>query len=137
VARRGLCADAYATAFNECEVIAVGLANGSRRRFSDHPACSRCGTPAPVLTPALFSFNNPRGACPTCNGFGAVLEYDESLIVPERGRSLADGALDPWTKPRYEGRRRLLRETARARRIDSDASWRDIPARERHFLLIN
>src|SRR5881409_717884 len=134
---RGRLADAIATAFSEGEGVAVALNNGDRRRFSEHPACSSCGCPAPLLTPTLFSFNNPRGACPTCNGFGAVLEYDESLIVPDRGRSLADGALDPWTKPRYEGRRRLLRETARARSIDFDASWRDIPARERHFLLHN
>jgi excinuclease ABC subunit A len=66
-----------------------------------------------------------------------VLEYDESLIVPHPGRSLAQGALDPWTKPRYEGRRRLLRETARARGVGMDVSWKDIPARERHFLLHN
>ena len=48
-----------------------------------------------MVTPALFSFNNPRGACADCNGFGAVLEYDESLIVPDPERSLAQGAIDP------------------------------------------
>src|SRR5213594_2200886 len=134
---RGRVADAVATAFSEGEGIAIALNNGDRRRFSEHPACSACSCAAPVLTPTLFSFNNPRGACPSCNGFGAVLEYDESLIVPDPKRSLAQGALDPWTKPRYEGRRRLLRETARARGIDLDAPWQDIPARERHFLLHN
>ena len=134
---RSRLADAIATAFSEGEGIALALNNGHRRRFSEHPACSACGTAAPALTPTLFSFNNPRGACPTCNGFGAVLEYDESLIVPDPRRSLAQGALDPWTKPRYEGRRRLLRETARARGIGLDVSWQDIPGRERHFLLHN
>src|SRR2546425_1006916 len=134
-ATRGRLADAVATAFNEGEGVAVALDNGDRRRFSSHPTCSNCGTAAPALTPILFSFNNPRGACPGCNGFGAVLEYDESLIVPHPGRSLAQGALDPWTKPRYEGRRRLLRETARARRIPLDTPWRDLAERERHFLL--
>src|SRR5437899_2689039 len=134
---RGRLADAVATAFNEGEGVAVALENGDRRRFSEHPTCSHCATPAPALTPILFSFNNPRGACPGCNGFGAVLEYDESLIVPDPKRSLVQGALDPWTKPRYEGRRRLLRETARARDIDLDAPWQDIPARERRFLLHN
>ena len=134
---RGRLADAIATAFNEGEGVALALNNGDRRRFSEHPACSACGCAAPALTPTLFSFNNPRGACPSCNGFGAVLEYDESLIVPDPRRSLADGALDPWTKPRYEGRRRLLRETARARGIGLDVSWTDIPARDRHFLLHN
>src|SRR5881396_1501596 len=134
---RGRLADAVATAFSEGEGTAVAVRNGDRRRFSEHPTCSTCGTPAPALAPTLFSFNNPRGACPGCNGFGAVLEYDESLIVPDPTRSLAEGALDPWTKPRYEGRRRLLRETARARRLELDAPWQDIPERERDFLLHN
>ncbi len=134
-ANRSRLADAVATAFGEGEGVAVALANGNARRFSAHPTCSACGTAAATLTPALFSFNNPRGACPGCNGFGAVLEYDESLIVPESARSLADGALDPWTKPRYEGRRRLLRETARAKGIPTDRPWRDIDERGREFLL--
>ncbi|HUL03029.1 MAG TPA: excinuclease ABC subunit UvrA [Gemmatimonadales bacterium] len=132
---RGRLADAVATAFNEGDGVAIALKNGTRRRFSEHPTCSHCGTPGPVLVPTLFSFNNPRGACPVCNGFGAVLEYDESLIIPDPGRSLADGALDPWTKPRYEGRRRILRETARTRRIGLDRPWADLSAGDRQFLL--
>src|SRR6266571_3542701 len=134
-ATRGRLADAVATAFNEGEGVAVALDNGDRRRFSAHPTCSNCGTAAPALTPILFSFNNPRGACPGCNGFGAVLEYDETLIVPRPDRSLADGALDPWTKPRYEGRRRVLREVARAKDIPFDRPWRDLTDKQRHFLL--
>jgi excinuclease ABC subunit A len=132
---RGRLADAVATAFAEGEGVAVALANGDRRRFSAHPTCSSCGTPAPALTPALFSFNHPRGACPGCNGFGAVLEYDESLIVPDPQKSLAQGALDPWTKPRYEGRRRILREAARARGIPFDAPWQALAPEQRQFLL--
>src|SRR6266536_1655070 len=134
-ANRGRLADAVATAFNEGEGVAVALDNGDRRRFSAHPTCSNCGTAAPTLTPILFSFNNPRGACPGCNGFGAVLEYDESLIVPQPRKSLALGALDPWTKPRYEGRRRILRETARARGLSFDTPWQDLAGPDRHFLL--
>src|SRR2546421_717912 len=129
---RSRLADAIATAFSEGEGVALAVNNGDRSRSPEHPACSACGCAAPALTPTLFSFNNPRGACPECTGFGAVLEYDESLIVPDPLRSLAHGALDPWTKPRYEGRRRLLRETARARGIGLDVGWKDIPARERH-----
>src|SRR3989449_159703 len=64
-----------------------------------------------------------------------VLEYDESLIVPQPRKSLAQGALDPWTKPRYEGRRRILRETARAKGIPLDAPWEDLTGKARHFLL--
>src|SRR5690349_3530633 len=134
-ASRGRLADAVATAFNEGEGVAVALNNGHRRRFSAHPTCSSCGAAAPALSPILFSFNNPRGACPVCNGFGAVLEYDESLIVPDSRKSLAQGALDPWTKPRYEGRRRILREAARARDIPFDTPWRDLTAAGCDFLL--
>src|SRR3989440_8550479 len=132
---RARLSDAVATAFGEGEGVAVALENGDRRRFSAHPTCSRCGTAAPALTPIRFSFNNPRGACPGCTGFGAVLEYDESLIVPDPRKSLAGGALDPWTKPRYEGRRRILREAARAKRIPLDTPWRGLGARARRFLL--
>ena len=132
---RGRLADAVATAFNEGEGVAVALDNGDRHRFSAHPTCSNCGTAAPTLTPILFSFNNPRGACPTCNGFGAVLEYDESLIVPNPRLSVAQGTLDPWTKPRYEGRRRILREAARGQGIPLDAPWRELSAQARDFLL--
>jgi excinuclease ABC subunit A len=77
--------EAVALAFAEGEGIAVVLletASGPiRLRYTEFPACSHCDTPSVPVTPALFSFNNPRGACSHCNGFGAVLEYDESLIV--------------------------------------------------------
>src|SRR5215212_2507120 len=119
--------EAIATAFQEGEGIAVVLLEGtptsSRQRYTEFPACSNCDTPAVPVTPALFSFNNPRGACSNCNGFGAVLEYDESLIVCDPERSLAQGAIDPWTKPRYESRRRILLEFARSIGADPDKPW--------------
>ncbi|HWH04445.1 MAG TPA: excinuclease ABC subunit UvrA [Gemmatimonadales bacterium] len=135
-ANRGRLTDAVSTAFAEGDGVALLLTDGGhRRRFSEQPACSNCGRPAPVPTPNLFSFNNPRGACPGCNGFGAVLEYDESLIIPDQKLSLAEGALDPWTKPRYEGRRRILRDAARTRGVSVDAPWQAIPAADREFFL--
>ncbi|HET9152443.1 MAG TPA: excinuclease ABC subunit UvrA [Gemmatimonadales bacterium] len=128
--------EAIATAFGEGEGIAVAvLDDGRQLRFTEFPACSRCDTPAPSITPALFSFNNPRGACATCNGFGATLEYHESLIVPDPERSLREGALDPWTKPRYETRRRLLLDRAKALGADPDIPWRRLKAGVRHELL--
>jgi excinuclease ABC subunit A len=79
----GRLAEAVALAFAEGDGIALAVTDGGRQRFSESPACSVCDTPALSPTPALFSFNNPRGACGGCNGFGAVLEYAESLIVPD------------------------------------------------------
>jgi excinuclease ABC subunit A len=128
-------AEAVQQAFNEGEGVAIVLHPGGRLRFTEHPACSACDTPALVPSPALFSFNNPRGACGGCNGFGAVLEYDESLVVPNPARSLLEGAIDPWTKPRYEGRRKLLYETARKLGADPDLPWSKLKASVRRELL--
>ena len=127
--------EAVALAFAEGEGICVLLHPSGRLRFTEHPACSVCDTPARPQTPLLFSFNNARGACGGCNGFGAVLEYDESLIVPDPRRSLLEGAIDPWTKPRYEGRRRLLLDAARRLRADPAAPWRSLGTAARRELL--
>ncbi|HEX7335878.1 MAG TPA: excinuclease ABC subunit UvrA [Gemmatimonadales bacterium] len=131
-------AEALGTAFQEGEGIAVVLhpdQAGGRSRFTEFPACSTCDTPAAVVTPALFSFNNPRGACANCNGFGAVLEYDESLIICDPERSLAEGAIDPWTKPRYESRRRILVDFARSIGADPTKPWCRLKAAHRRELL--
>ncbi len=127
--------DAIVTAFQEGEGIALAVHDHGRLRFSESPACSACDTPAPTITPALFSFNNPRGACGGCNGFGAVLEYAESLVIPDPSRSLAQGAIDPWTKPRYESRRRMLIEAARKLGADPDRPWAKLKAADRRALL--
>jgi excinuclease ABC subunit A len=131
----GRIVEALGTAFQEGEGVAIVVREEGRLRFTRSPACSACDTPAAVVTPALFSFNNPRGACPNCNGFGAVLEYDESLIVPDQRRCLRAGAIDPWTKPRYESRRRLLLEFARAIGADPDKPWDKLKAGQRRELL--
>jgi excinuclease ABC subunit A len=104
-------------------------------RFTERYECANDGTRAPTPTPQLFSFNSPRGACSRCNGFGATLEYDETLIVPYPTRSLKDGAIDPWTKPRYENKRRALAEFAKREGISMDTPWQKLPAASRQKLL--
>lgn len=107
----------------------------TRLAFTERFECPNDGTRAPIPTPQLFSFNNPRGACPTCNGFGATLLYDESLIVPNTERSVRDGAIDPWTAPRYEKQRRTVVEFARSIGASPDAPWHSLPATAREQLL--
>ncbi|MCC6928179.1 MAG: excinuclease ABC subunit UvrA [Gemmatimonadaceae bacterium] len=104
-------------------------------RFTERFECPNDGTRSPTPSPQLFSFNNPRGACSTCNGFGAVLEYDEALIVPSVERSLRDGAIAPWTMPRYDNKRRALAEFCKKEGIDMGAPWQSLPAEVRHKLL--
>ena len=120
---RTRCTDAFETAFVEGDGDATALnvetttdVNSLPLTVNGKPATSlvfttafRCpndGHTAPAPSPQLFSFNNPRGACGTCNGFGATLEFELSLIVPYPNRTLRDGAIDPWTMPRYDNKRR-------------------------------
>jgi len=129
--------EALATAFQEGEGVAIVLRQNTsgRMRFTEFPACSSCDTPGATVTPALFSFNNPRGACPNCNGFGAVLEYDDSLIICNPEKSLAAGAIDPWTKPRYESRRKILLDFAKSIGADPHKPWSKLKAAQRRELL--
>ena len=78
-------------------------------------------------SPQLFSFNNPYGTCPLCTGFGATLDYDPELIVPNEVRSLAEGAVDPWTKPRYRKERDRLAAFAKDRGVSTRKAWKDLP----------
>ena len=111
----GRLTDAVGTAFadgdGECVIILADTLE--KLRFTERFECAYDGTRAPAPSPQLFSFNNPRGACERCNGFGAILEYDSSLIVCNPDRTLRDGAIDPWTKPRYDNKRRALADFAR------------------------
>jgi excinuclease ABC subunit A len=143
---RGRLSDAIAMAFREGEGDCVILFGDpivspidgltvTKLRFTERFECPNDGTVAPTPTPQLFSFNSPRGACSQCNGFGAVLEYDESLIVPYPTRSLRDGAIDPWTKPRYDGKRRALAEFAKRERIPLDKPWEQLSSAQRQLLL--
>src|SRR5258708_5327632 len=142
----GRLSDAVGTAFREGEGDCVILfaeevaspldgRRGTTLRFTERFECPNDGTVAPAPTPQLFSFNNPRGACSQCNGFGAILEYDESLVIPYPSRSLRDGAIDPWTKPRYDNKRRALAEFAKRERIPMDKPWDQLTSAQRHLLL--
>ena len=68
------------------------------RLFSEHFACPVCGTSLPEIEPRTFSFNSPHGACPGCTGLGSQMEFDPDLVVPDRARSLAGGAIKPWDR---------------------------------------
>jgi excinuclease ABC subunit A len=104
-------------------------------RFTTRFQCPNDGHVAPPPSPQLFSFNNPRGACPTCNGFGATLEYDLALVVPYPERTLAEGAIHPWTMPRYENKRRALAEFAKREAIPLDRPWFELSPPQHEQLL--
>ena len=134
-------ADSLAAAFAEGRGAAVALAwprgasTPARHDFEEAYRCGSCGLGFPRPTPQLFSFNSPAGACDTCTGFGAVLEYSPQLIVPDAGRSLDEGALDPWSKPRYRRERSRLGQFAASSGLDATLPWEALPEAGRHVLL--
>jgi excinuclease ABC subunit A len=73
-----------------------------RLRFSHRFECKNDGTRYEEPEPRLFSFNNPYGACPRCQGFGNTIDFDLDLVIPDKGKTLNEGAIEPWTKPKYK-----------------------------------
>ena len=106
-----------------------------RHVFSERFECRRCGIAYELPQPRLFSFNNPFGACPSCHGFGNVMELDLGLIVPDPGKSLQQGAIEPWTKPHYRAHLGALKRAARSAGIRLDVPWRDLADAERELVL--
>src|ERR1041384_8235578 len=86
-------------------------------RFSERFECKYDGTVYETPEPRLFSFNNPFGACPTCQGFGNTIGLDLDLVIPNPGLSLSEGAIEPWTKPQYEWAQTELKRFCKSERI--------------------
>ena len=116
------------------EVIFEESTPGRRqRKFSEAFACKTCGKDFMTPEPRMFSFNNPFGACPRCQGFGNTVDYDMDLIVPDRSKSLDDGAVDPWTKPSYEWFYDDFKRKNRAK-IHWKMPYYDLPAGEKKLI---
>ncbi len=121
--------DSIETAFHygEGELIVVSE-DGSLHRFSQRFACSRCGRPMVLPEPRLFSFNNPFGACPGCQGFGAMMRIDESKVIPDPRKTLRQGAIAPWNTPHYRWFYRQLARVAPRYQIPLDVPYASLPA---------
>ncbi len=99
---------------------------GTLVKFSEAFECQLCHVSYQEPEPRLFSFNNPFGACPECQGFGNTLTVDFDLIVPDKSKSLADGAVNPWTKPRYRSFQNRLLQFAARQSIPIDVPWSEL-----------
>ena len=138
--------DAIETAYREAgEVIfeealreaAVGeVAPTPRRlRFSGAYECTNCHRPGREPEPRLFSFNNPFGACPRCQGFGNTVDYDLGLVIPDQGLTLAGGAIDPWNRPKYRPWFTELKKRAAELGVPMDVPWREMTEAARETVL--
>jgi excinuclease ABC subunit A len=104
--------DSVATALKEGSgIVVVDVIGGKELLFSEHAACAKCGISFEPLEPNMFSFNSPRGACPSCQGLGNTMEFDPDLIIPDKTKSISQGAIEPWGDYGYY--RQMLASVAR------------------------
>ena len=94
-----------------------------RLRFSQRFECKRCNIRYEEPEPRLFSFNNPYGACPRCQGFGNTIDFDLDLVIPDKSKTLSQGVIEPWTKPKYRSLATDLKRFARQADIPLDVPW--------------
>jgi excinuclease ABC subunit A len=104
-------------------------------RFAQRFECKECNLRYEEPEPRLFSFNNPYGACPRCQGFGNTIDFDLDLVIPDKIKTLADGAIEPWTKPKYRPLFTDLKRYAKQAGIPLDVPWVDLEAEHRNLVL--
>jgi len=119
----------------EVSLEAAQGAHSVTHRFSERFECRNCGITYEDPQPRLFSFNNPFGACPTCHGFGNIIELDMDLVVPDATKSIAQGAIEPWSKPHYRAQLANLKRAAKKAKVRLDVPWSDLSEEERRFVV--
>ena len=138
---RGRIVDAIEVAYRQAgevifeEALREGEGKPRRVRFSGTYECTTCHRAGREPEPRLFSFNNPFGACPTCQGFGNTVGYDMDLIIPDKSLSLADGAIDPWNRPTARPYYSDLKKRAPELGVPLDVAWRDLPREAQQAVL--
>jgi excinuclease ABC subunit A len=103
--------------------------------FSEKFECRKCGLSYEDPQPRLFSFNNPFGACPTCHGFGNIIELDMALVVPDASKTIRQGAIEPWSKPHYRTHLADLKRAARKLDIPLDTPWEHLTDAQRRLVV--
>jgi len=110
-------------------------ATPERLVFNERFECKKCGATYQEPEPRLFSFNSPYGACPRCQGFGNTIDFDIDRVIPDKSKSLADGAIHPWTKPRYRQLALDMRRFARGKGIPTEIPFRELTAAQRDAII--
>ena len=116
------------------DVVIINTLEGGDRLFSRTLACARCGISMPELTPRVFSFNSPQGACRVCQGLGALDDFDPARIVPDDTKSLNEGAISPWAAGDATLVREALDGLSRHFGVDLDTPFNRLPQKLRQIL---
>ncbi|HEY6937424.1 MAG TPA: excinuclease ABC subunit UvrA, partial [Terriglobales bacterium] len=104
-------------------------------RFAQRFECKRCHLRLEEPEPRLFSFNNPYGACPRCQGFGNTIDFDLDLVIPDKTRTIAEGPVEPWTKPKYRPLQAELKRFAKQRGIPMDVPWAQLDPEQQQVII--
>ncbi|HWR36278.1 MAG TPA: excinuclease ABC subunit UvrA [Clostridia bacterium] len=110
-------------------------AEPERLRFAQRFECKQCSLRYEEPEPRLFSFNNPYGACPRCQGFGNTIDFDLNLVIPDATKTLGDGAIEPWTKPKYRPLLTDLKRYAKSAGIPLDVPWAELEPEQRRVVI--
>lgn len=121
-------------AIEQNSVVEIDKRTWIKRIVSEDRRCDECNIDYPDPVPRLFNFNNPLGACPTCEGFGDIVDMDMNLVVPDKSVSLAEGAIAPWNTPAYVHELHELLELADDYKIPVDVPYRKLT--KKHLKLI-
>ena len=131
-------ADSLETALGLTDGLAIAenADGGERTMFSAKFACPVSGFTIDEIEPRLFSFNNPHGACPACDGLGTKMYFDPALVVPDPGKSLKEGAIAPWANSSSSYYDQTLDSLARAFKFSTGTPFRDLPKKARDIILL-
>ncbi|MGA7366454.1 MAG: excinuclease ABC subunit UvrA [Candidatus Sulfotelmatobacter sp.] len=132
--------DAVETAYREAGEVIFDLPPhddqpARQLRFAQRFECKNCNLRYEEPEPRLFSFNNPYGACPRCQGFGNTIDFDLDLVIPDKTKSLGEGAIDPWNKPKYRPVFTDMKRFAKQEGIPLDVPWAELGEAERELIL--
>jgi len=132
--------DAIETAYRESgevifEIPSTDDKPPQQMRFAQRFECKQCNLRYEEPEPRLFSFNNPYGACPRCQGFGNTIDFDLDLVIPDKLKTLAEGAIEPWTKPKYRPLFTDLKRFAKQAEIPLDVPWIELEDEQRELVL--
>ncbi|MCO4585944.1 excinuclease ABC [Streptococcus infantarius subsp. infantarius] len=115
--------------------VIIDTMDGNELLFSEHYSCPVCGFTVPELEPRLFSFNAPFGSCPTCDGLGNKLEVDLDLVIPDRSKTLREGALAPWNPISSNYYPAMLEQAMETFGVDMDTPFEDLTEEEQNLVL--
>jgi excinuclease ABC subunit A len=132
--------DAIETAYRESGEVIFDIPphddqQARQLRFAQRFECKDCHLRYEEPEPRLFSFNNPYGACPRCQGFGNTIDFDLDLVIPDKTKSLGEGAIEPWTKPKYRPLFTDLKRFAKQSGIPLDVAWAELEPEHQQLVL--